>query len=342
MNIYRRQRGISLAEILVAMVIGLFLLGGIVQVYTANKTAYAFTDAVSRVQENARFAMDTMLRDLRMAGFFGCTVFDPSDTDNITNNLDPGSPGYDVNLHDYTAQAVVEGTDGDGLNGSDSITIRGAKPSQYNVLPAYNVVTSDDIQVTYNEKLEIGDVIMVSNCRGSDIFEITGIDTSDATRTGIAHSTAGGAPGNINQGTCAHPTKLCLSQIYGTDASMFALQTVSYQIEPGASGEPSLWRYEFSNGEELIEGVEELQVLYGLDTSGDAFPNLYVTSNNVLDPFDIISVRLMLLMRSDTGAGVEGAQSYTFNGQTVNVNDNRLRQVFNTSIALRNRIGNKP
>ena len=49
-----RQCGISLVEVLIAMVIGLFLLAGIYQVYVSNKATFAFTNAIAEVQENGR------------------------------------------------------------------------------------------------------------------------------------------------------------------------------------------------------------------------------------------------------------------------------------------------
>ncbi len=100
MNILKHQRGISLVEVLVAMVISLFLLAGIVQVYLGNKSSYTFTTAISRIQENGRFAMDTMAVDLRMAGFFGCAIFDPDDTSTIVNNLNPAGADY-ANFYDF-------------------------------------------------------------------------------------------------------------------------------------------------------------------------------------------------------------------------------------------------
>ena len=60
-----KQKGISLVEILVALVISLFLLGGIVQVYLGNKTTFKFTNALAEIQENGRFALDWMSQDLR-------------------------------------------------------------------------------------------------------------------------------------------------------------------------------------------------------------------------------------------------------------------------------------
>jgi type IV pilus assembly protein PilW len=337
----KHQRGISMVEILVALVISVFLLGGIVQIYVANKATFRFTDAISRIQENGRFAMDIVAEDLRMAGFWGCAIFDPDDTDNIVNNLNVASAGYDPVLHDFVGQGAIQGTENDGLNGSDSFSLRGSKPNQANVRPPYNVATSDSIQVTANDYLDSGDIVMVSNCRGADIFQVTNVTNgANASQEAVVHNTGSGSPGNYNPGSCggggnAH----CLSQTYGSDAALFELQSVTYTIAAGASGEPALWRSENGTNVELVEGVEEMQLLYGIDDDNDKYANQYVASNAVADMNDVIAVRLMLLMRSEDDLVAEAPQTYTFNGNTVTPADRRLRQVFTTTIGLRNRIG---
>jgi len=335
-----RQAGISLVEILIALVISLFLLSGIVQVYLANKTTYRFTEALARVQENGRFATEFMVQDLRLAGFFGCALFDPQDPENIVNNLDPNGAGYDDALHDFVLGGVIEGTEADGLNGSDSVTLRGSKPGQLSVVPPYSVSKSAAIFVTANNIVQPNDIVMVSNCRGADIFQVTNVTQSDgANQMSVVHNTGNDSPGNYNPDNCQGGNAHCLSQAYGADAALFRMQTVTYSIAPGASGEPSLWRSENGVNLELIEGVEELQMLYGLDTDDDDYPNQFVTIDNVADTFDIVAVRIRLMVRSNEDQVVEDTQVYSYNGNTVTANDYRLRQQFSTTVALRNRVG---
>ena len=336
----KRQAGISLVEILIALVISLFLLGGVIQVYLSNQSAYRFGEAVARIQENGRFSIEVMTQDLRMAGFFGCALFDPEDPENIANNLDPSGPGYDSSLYDFVLAGVIQGTEGDGLNGSDSVTLRGSMPGQLNVVPPYNVDTSAAIFVNNNDVLQPDDIVMISNCRGADIFQITNTTTSPTSnKMAVVHNTGTGEPGNYNPDNCKGGNAHCFSQSYGADAAIFRMQTVTYTIAPGASGEPALWRSQNGVDQELIEGVEELQVEYGLDTDDDDFPNRFVTIDNVANTFDIVSVRIMLLVRSVDEFVAEGNQAYDFNGATVQAGDRRLRQEFSTTIALRNRVG---
>jgi type IV pilus assembly protein PilW len=342
MNILKHQKGISLVEVLVALVISLFLLGGIIQVYLGNKASYTFTNAISRVQENGRFAMETLAKDLRMAGFFGCAIFDPGDTSNIVNNLNPAGPGYD-DYYDWLGDGLLQGTDNDGLNGSDSITIRGAKPGALNVREPYNVTTSAQIFVDSTETLEDNDIVMVTNCRGADIFQVTNTTRgSGSTKDAVVHSTGAveEGPGNYNPDNCKGANAHCLSQTYGSDASMIELQAVIYTIKAGASGEPALFRAINGVDEELIDGIEQMQILYGVDTDDDDFPNQYVIAPNVVDMNDVMAVRVMLLVRSQDVNVTEDFQKYTFNDTTdITATDRRLRQVFTSTITLRNRVG---
>ena len=329
-NSAHRQAGISMVEILIALVISLFLLGGIVQVYLANKTTYRFTESLARVQENGRFAIEFMVQDLRLAGFFGCAVYDPEDPENIVNNLDPDGTGYDAALHDFVLGGVIDGTDGDGLNETIFCTFNSGG----------NVNKSADIFVSANSIVNPNDVVMVSNCRGADIFQVTNATQSGtADKMAVVHNTGTGSPGNYNPDNCQGGIAHCLSQSYGADAALFRLQSVTYSIATGASGEPALWRSENGVNLELIEGVEELQILYGMDTDDDDFPNQFVSIDNVANKFDIVAVRLMLMVRSIDDQVVEDNQVYTFNGNTVTAADYRLRQEFSTTVALRNRVG---
>lgn len=351
----RHQPGMSLVEVLVAMVISLFLLAGIIQVYLANTASYSFTNAISRIQENGRYAMDRMAQDLRMAGYFGCAVFDRSDaaaTEAIVNNLDTSGGGYDPELMDFLGQPLVEGTQNDGLNGSDSITLRGAAPGNASVEEPFSTSKSAAIFITQPNDLKAGDIVMITNCRGADIFQVTNATVSGlSNKTSVVHNTGTGDPGNYNPDSCQGGNAHCLSQAYGADATMFKLRSVVYTIATGESGEPALWRQEFDadgttvDNQELVEGIEQMQVLYGVDTTGDKHPNQYMTADLISEDFtvainwdEVMSIRLMLLVRSESDGVVEAPQVVDYNGATLPQTDQRLRQVFTTTIALRNRV----
>ena len=71
-NTYKRMRGLSLVELMVAITIGAILLGGAVTLFINNRDTYKTTNELSRLQETARYALDMIVKDIRMAGYFGC------------------------------------------------------------------------------------------------------------------------------------------------------------------------------------------------------------------------------------------------------------------------------
>jgi len=81
-----KQSGISLIEIMIALLIGLFLLGGILQMFSASQQTYRMQSNLARLQENGRFALDFLARDIRMAGYWGCLSGLNTDIDGTDNN----------------------------------------------------------------------------------------------------------------------------------------------------------------------------------------------------------------------------------------------------------------
>ena len=67
-----KQSGVTLVELLIAMLIGAFLVGGILQVFAGARQTYRVHDATSRMQEGGRMALEVLARDIRMADFWGC------------------------------------------------------------------------------------------------------------------------------------------------------------------------------------------------------------------------------------------------------------------------------
>lgn len=68
----KQQQGLSLVELMVAMTISLFMLIAIGLVYQSSKTGFNYANNTVRLSEDATFAIDTLSRDIRMAGYGGC------------------------------------------------------------------------------------------------------------------------------------------------------------------------------------------------------------------------------------------------------------------------------
>ncbi|MCD2449273.1 PilW family protein [Methylicorpusculum oleiharenae] len=237
----------TLIEIMIALLIGAFLLGGILQIFINTKQTYRMQEGLSRLQENGRFAMDFLARDIRMAGYWGC--------------LSPISPNVDIaGTNDNTAS-------GDSIDdGTDTITLKGAFVQ-----------------------------IPTGACGGS----------VDTTATYYTHASS----------------------------------SITYKINNGTLQQDT-------NGEnnELIEGIENMQILYGEDTDADGVPNYYVDAATIANMSQVISIRISLLARTIEDNLAAQPVPYSFNGTDVepgdgtHPDDRRLRRVFTSTIALRNRL----
>jgi Tfp pilus assembly protein PilW len=77
----------TLIELMVALAIGAFLMIGAITVFMQSRTSFRMTESVARLQENARFAIDVLESDVRMAHFWGLT----GNTASIDNDIDPAA-----------------------------------------------------------------------------------------------------------------------------------------------------------------------------------------------------------------------------------------------------------
>ena len=93
------QRGFTLVEIMVAITLGIILLGGTIQIYATSKNGYRLQDGIASMQENGRYAMHALRENILMAGFpmiADVAPFDPAtttdgDSDRITLRLQSGT-----------------------------------------------------------------------------------------------------------------------------------------------------------------------------------------------------------------------------------------------------------
>ena len=329
-----KQRGLSLVEIMVALTLSLILLAGVVQIMASSKKTYRVADAASRMQENARFAMEFLSRDVRMAGFWGCAQFA-----DINDLLDDTNPQY-VSLLTINgvANAGVAGTDGAGGT-PDSLTLTGAFNTGLQVLPnglgGYGPLSSSDLTVNGNNGLNQGDIVLISDCSQGDIFQITNANPSNGN---VVHNTgAATVPGNLNKDPgCSGGNAHCLSKIYQGDASIYRMRRLIYSIAPGASGEPALFRNDGTSNLELVDGIQNMQVLYGEDNNTDGNANYYVPAGSVVKMENVVSIRITLLVRSYLDNVTTAAQSLQYAGAMFNAPDRRLYQVYTTTIDIRN------
>jgi hypothetical protein len=87
LNTWEKMRGYSLLELMIAMAIGMFLVGVIASVLTGGQTSMSVIEGSSRVQENARFGLNTVSRFIRNAGDLNNIVVANTPLSNSTNPI---------------------------------------------------------------------------------------------------------------------------------------------------------------------------------------------------------------------------------------------------------------
>ncbi len=355
-KIFKLQSGFTLIEVLVAMALGVFLSAGVIQIFIANKQTYNMQEALSRVQENARFSTDFLGYEIRHAGFLGCLSkgvdfhtdidvskysdsevveafsFTGSDGlqgyDGITS-LSSGDDLYDLGIRVGTAA-------GNLLSGTDALVLRGVKAcSGGEVVVVGSAASTAQVKIVNATTCDIkqNDPVVISDCQNADLF---GVSNNPQSGGGSADTLAHGSNRNLTPK---------LSKTYGPDAAIYKYRMAALYIGQGAFGQPSLYRLRLAGSslvrEELVEGVEDMQILYGEDTDGDGLANYYrsASGTNITDMGEVVSIRVSLLLQTLNDRVASKPVAYSYNGATsVMPADRRIRRVVTFTVALRNRL----
>jgi len=350
-----RQSGLSLIELMVAMVLGLVLLAGVTQIFVSSQQTYRVTEGQSRLQESARFSFEFLTKDVREAGYSGCRTIEQMNVQVVAN----------IPLPSYTETSTINGNEatspiawtpslsaaitGTVVGGTDTITLQ--KGSSCGATLVGNLGSSNaNIQVSSPNSCSIsaGDALMIADCEDAHIFRATNV-SSGSTQT-IAHGSSqnSGTHFCINQsgigtGSCGTGN----AKLYGGDSELLKYTSLTYYIRSGAGGLNALWVYDntsaagSSNPMELVEGVEDMQIRYGVDADNNDIIDSYETAETVNTAANwdkVVSAEISLLFVTQENALTTTNQTYTYNGAAVTSTDNRLRRVYTTVIGIRNRV----
>ncbi len=342
----RRSLGLTLVELMVALVIGLILILAISAAYVGSRQSYRSGEGISRLQESARFAFTFLARDIRQAGYFGC-VGGSATLNNTLNNASSAAfdfqrpvSGYDASVGGSTwSPAIPAGLTGTvaPVAGSDVLIVRSLSGPLLPVRahPGGNPPGSAAILVDANNGLAQGDIVLVSDCVAAAVFQISSANPN--TSGSLAHNTGTGDPGNATT---------ALGKEF-TDGDIVRVASFLYFIGTNPAGRPALYRREVSrnaaNAEELVEGIENLQITYGVDTNADRAADTYSRADQVqaAGQWDqVVGVRVEMLVQSPEDNIATEPMSYVIGGATTayTSTDRRLRQVYSTTITLRNRV----
>ena len=262
----QQQRGVTLVEMMIAMVISLILMAGVYQTYLGSKQAYRTQDGLSRLQENARFAVDQISRDLRMANNFGCVPGPVNQFGEqvIFDRVGDTAFNYDPNNTARTGIAAGANTDG-----SDTLTIRSVGNSDGLTSWPVAAVAGTDVTLLGGTLPEVGDNVVISSCLEAEISQVAAVNTTTriVTLSGITGTE------------------------YDTGTMVYPVQRIAYTVATGAGGQQALFRQIGTDAtQELAEGLQSINFLYR-ETGNAAF----TTSDAVGDWNNIEAVRVNLV-----------------------------------------------
>ena len=376
-----RTGGFSLIELMISMALGLMLTLGMISVFSGNQRSTNLNAAITSLQENARFAIDSISRDVRMAGFQGCAPIsggsikvlanDVPITDTVQGLRSTALWGSRINSATDWSPLPPWGTGSNGFKvpsvnagiaGTYALALQFGDPKTYELNevvggvatpnPSGDIILKDDASVDA-AALNVGDLALISDCLGGDMFRVTGVVPGTDILT-IKHGA--GASNNIT-GT--------LSTQYGSNDQLLRQTMVTrfnsrvyYVGDTGETDEngntvTALYQQEppFDNTNpavEIVQGVEQFAVSFEV-TDNLGRRTTVLAGDSAFDPSNVTAVRIGLLMASEEAiaeqddnkiyslAGIEVPPvSSAIAGQPSHAGDRRFRVAFNTTIKVRN------
>lgn len=316
------QRGFSLVELMVALVLGLVIVGGVINIFLGNQQAFRTNDSLSRLQENARISFEQMAREVRQAGGNACGV---SNSPTIV----PGTPA-DWTTSWKTAGAI-QGFDGN-QTATDIVATGTATGARVNTTDAIKLLSGNLNEAHIFTSPAATDFVIPAD-HGLTAGLLLACDTGVAI-IGVGNPTVGSSTGVQIPSNTANLA----------DGGFIARYTAGFwYIGNNDRGGSSLYRTGVGTGSagpiEIAEGVSDLQIDYLLrpkptdpdnppgapdsawagaatlawNTAAGAAATAWIDDpDNLSNPTkEVVAVRLTLTLQTQAGLSTAGAQPIT-------------------------------
>lgn len=313
----RAVRGVTLIELMIAMMLGLLVVAAAIGIFLSNRQTFRSTDNLSRVQENARVGFELMARDLRQAGGSPCSRSIP-----IVNVLKPGGgwgADWSTGVRGYesgeAATFAAFGTAATNrIAGTDAIELRSGDSGDVAVTD-HNPTSAQFKVSTVNHGLVDGDIVMVCDFVQGSIFQVT--NAQSGINNTVVHNPSNGntfSPGNCSKGLGYADPPLCTTNgtpyEYKPPSFISKLRATAWYI--GANGRPgsgrSLYMAQMVSSaggqsvsrQEVAEGVTGMQLQYLVPNAAD-----YVDASAIgaAQWINVSAVRVELTLQSSENAG---------------------------------------
>ena len=355
----RLAAGLSLIELLVAMFIATVIMAGVVNTIVTTKQSYTFDEQVSYMQENARFAIDLIARDFRQAGFLGGC----NSKGNVALAIAPTASQAPFIKH-YAVEGFESGAHPAAYSGNvwtgsastpDSVVVRFAY-SEDNLFVNQWVTPTFTTNVPHGFSTGQSVLVADSLCSQVGIAAMTAASTTTLTHNaGVAGSSTNCNANLTGSYTCATGTPGTPTN-YAPGSRVFEFITRAYYIGDSSSDDtvPALFSTELNgvggfSTNELVPGVEDIQITFGVDTEAtnpDGKVNQYLAAAGItVDEATaasgwvgwdrVLTARIQMVVRSRDPA-LPSSQSQTPITGGATYNDRFMRQTVTTTVQMRN------
>lgn len=327
----RREHGIGLIELMIALLLGLMVIGGATSVFLSNKQSYRSNSALSQVQENSRIAFELLARDIRQAGLTGC-----GNTNRVANVLNNQATdwwadfsnavhGYDDDVAD-PAVTIGTGT-AQRAAGTDSVELLGVSDSGLSV-ESHNPTSANFKLNDSTADIQDGDVVIVCDPDHATITQVTNYNSSNVT---LVHNTGTASPGNCSKGL-GFPSDCSStngnSYEFGRNSQIAKLSAVDWYIGHNPQGGLSLYRASLgviggtpgTTAQEMVRNVRNMQLTYHIVGS-----NTYVNATTVAANWPTVDAVLVTL-------------DLVGNERNTGTDAQPISRQFSATITLRNRV----
>lgn len=321
-----RACGFSLIELMVAMMLGLVVVGGVISVFLSNQRVYQTNRALSDVQDGSRIAFEMLARDIRNAGLTAC-----SNSGRVANvlKIGPANGGTTwwgnwnnaVRGFEGDDDAVPAGTgEADRVAGEPSLQLLGGDDTSFSVA-SHDPGTAQFVLNEASTEPSAGDVFIVCDFDHAAIFQSSSY--SAGTKT-LGHASTAG---NCSTGL-GFPTSCGAANVYQYRANAFVtrLNVADWYIGKNPEGSRSLYRFGHTGGtpvrEEMVRGVSDFQLSYH---QSDLTSTPFVSAPKVTSWGNVTAVRAILTIESSDARASTSRTSLVRSFATTTTVRNRVR-----------------
>ena len=315
-----RQSGFSIVELMIAMLLSMVLAGAIIAVFVNNNYSFKQDENVGRMQDDARHALREIAFDLSMAGHYADLHI-------------PGTVSYDGGL--------TIGQDC-GPVGEANWMYRTTEAGTGNSLSVMAIDNATNAAVGAAHSCFVGGELL----NGTDVVAIKRVAGAEATALSAngAYLRTNGTVGVLFSGVAPTAPPVVVAPPRADWAFRPSIYYIRQFANTPGDDIPTLCRKVLRGPgpgmttECLATGIENLQIEYGIDTTQNGQPNVYLSSPTLAQMQNVVAARIFLIGRTtELDPRYTNTKTYTISNSPAFVpNDSFHRRVFSTSVAIQN------